>query len=117
MKPLENVAVQKAAEQTSNNSTGWVGDVPGINKSMVKGQTFISGSEGDLQSIKVLPSVVSKPGSVVITLHRFDQQNKSWGSVLGSASVQLEQSDAGKWISFNMPGLHLVKGDAYGFRL
>ena len=53
----------------------------------------------------------------MMTIHSFDPQQKSWGPSLGSANVEFDQSDSGKWKAFNIPSLHLSKGESYGFRL
>lgn len=109
--------LHKVAEQITNNSTGWIGEVPGNDEHLVKGQTFIAGEDGDLQTIKVFPNMVAKRSNLSITLHPFDPKDESWGNVLDSAQVELKNADAGKWISFDMHGLHLQKGKSYGFRL
>ena len=101
----------------TNNSTGWIGEVPGNDEHLVKGQTFIADEDGDLQAIKVFPNMVAKKSNVSMTLHNFDPHNQSWGQVLSSAHVELKGADEGKWISFNMHGTHLQKGRSYGFRL
>jgi hypothetical protein len=117
MNAQSNNPLQKVAEQTSNNSTGWIGEVPGNKEHLVKGQTFIANEEGDLQAIKVFSNMIVRKSQVSITLHKFDPQNEIWGQVLGSASVELKNTDAGKWVSFNIHGPHLNKGQYYGFRL
>ena len=117
MNTQSNNSSQKVAEQVTNNSTGWIGKVPGNKEHLVKGQTFVANEEGDLQAIKVFSNMVVKKSHVSITLHKFDPQNESWGQVLGSASLELKNTDAGKWVSFNIHGPHLDKGQAYGFRI
>ena len=104
-------------EQTTNNTTSWIGHHRIDNKDIIGGQTFISPSEADLEAIEVLANMVSMPGKVVMTIHNFDAHLKSWGPVLGSASVDFNGTDSGKWKSFNIPGLHLNEGKSYGFRL
>jgi hypothetical protein len=106
-----------AVEQVTNNTTSWLGHRSRDNEDVVTGQTFIAPSEGDLEAIEVFSSIVTKPGKVTMTLHNFDPQQKSWGPALGSASVDINNTEAGKWLAFNIPGLHLNKGKAYGFRL
>ena len=104
-------------QQTTNNTTSWIGHQSSDNKDIIGGQTFTSPSEVDLEAIEVLTSVVAMPGHVLMTLHSFDSQQESWGPVLGSASVDFNRNDNGKWKSFNISGLHLAKGKSYGFRL
>ncbi|MEO8770143.1 MAG: hypothetical protein ABI402_08665 [Ferruginibacter sp.] len=117
MNTPSNKVFQKVAEQITNNSTGWIGEVPGNKDHLIKGQTFIANEEGDLRAIKVFSNMVVKKSHVSITLHKFDTQNESWGQVLGASSVELKNTDAGKWVSFDIPGPHLNKGQAYGFRI
>lgn len=109
--------LHKVAEQMTNNSTGWIGEVPGNDEHLVKGQTFIANEEGDIQAIRVFPNMIAKDSNVYITLHQFDPNNESWGQVLSSANIELKHADAGKWVSFDIHGAHLQKGKSYGFRL
>ncbi|MEJ7587546.1 MAG: hypothetical protein WKI04_08290 [Ferruginibacter sp.] len=113
----KNTPLKAVVEQVTNNTTSWIGHHSFTNKNIVGGQTFIAPSEGQLEAIKVFTSIVTSPGNVLMTLHTFDPQLKSWGPVLGSASIECTRNDTGKWKSFNIPGLHLNKGKAYGFRL
>lgn len=108
---------KSVVEQTANNTTSWIGHETNYNKDIIGGQTFTSPSEIDLEAIEVLTSVVAHPGNVLMTLHSFDAQLESWGPILGSVSVGFNQTDNGKWKSFNIAGLHLNKGQSYGFRL
>lgn len=110
-------SLQPSVQQVTNNTTSWIGHRPGDNKDVVGGQTFIATTEGDLEAIEVFSSIVTDAGKVVMTLHSFDQQHKSWGPALGSASVEFNKADTGKWVAFNLPGLHLNKGQAYGFKI
>ena len=80
----------RVAVQAANNSTGWVGEVPGNNEHLVKGQTFLANEDGDLRSIKVFSNVVARDSNVMMTLHSYDPNNQSWGKVLGSASMEFE---------------------------
>ena len=113
-----NFLLTKAiVEQVTNNTISWIGHRNSDNKDIIGGQTFIAPAESDLEAIEVLTSMVTTPGKVVMTLHNFDTNLKSWGPVLGTASVELNNADTGKWKAFNIAGLHLNKGKAYGFRL
>ena len=105
------------AVQTTNNTTSWIGHRSIDNKNVVGGQTFLASSEGDLESIEVFSSMVTNAGNVKMTLHSFDTQQNKWGPQMGSVSVQINQADSGKWMSFNIPGMHLDQGKAYGFKL
>jgi hypothetical protein len=104
-------------QQVTNNTTSWLGQRSRDSENIITGQTFVAPSEGDLETIEVFSSIVSKPGKVTMTLYSFDQQQHSWGNALGSASVEFKNNEAGKWVAFNIPGTHLDKGKAYGFRL
>lgn len=117
MNTQSNTPLHKVAEQTSNNSTGWVGEVPGNKEHVVKGQTFIADEDGDLLAIKVFPNVVAGKSKVMMTVHNYDPQKQSWGQAIGSVNLELHRNDAGKWISFDIHGPHLQKGHSYGFRL
>jgi hypothetical protein len=84
---------------------------------VISGQTFVAPKEGDLEAIEVFSAIVTKPGNVTMTLHNFDTDQKSWGPALGSSSVAIDSNEAGKWLAFAIPGMHLDKGKSYGFRL
>ncbi len=115
--PSKSSSMHLVVEQVTNNTTTWVGHRKGDSHGLISGQTFIAPKEGDLDKIEVFSSVVTQPGEVVLTVHKFDQQHKSWGPALGSASLELNKTDCDKWVGFHIPGLHLHSGEAYGFRL
>ena len=106
-----------AVQQLTNNATSWLGHRKGDHKEIAMGQTFMATSEGYLESIEVFSSIVANPGQVVMTLHAFDPHKESWGPSLGSATVNFNEKCNDKWVAFNIPGLHLTKGNSYGFRL
>lgn len=109
--------LREAAEQIAVNTTGWVGQLPGQNEIIARGQTFLSNEEGDLQNIEVYSHAVPDNGKVTLTLHDFDPQKRQWGPVIISSVVDIKKSDSGRWISFHMPALHMIKGKFYGFKL
>ena len=117
MNTHSNIPVYSVSEQTTNNSTSWVGHAKGDPADIVKGQTFISSTEGDLEAIEVYSNIVTAPGKVIMTVYKYDEKQKEWGNPLGMSSLQFDPSDSGKWISFPINGLHLNKGQSYGFRL
>lgn len=104
-------------QQTTNNTTSWIGSQPGETKDTRRGQTFISPSEGELDCIEVFSSLVIRSGQVQISLHEFDAVNNTWGRKLATTEVQFNKSDNNKWISFPLNGIHLNKGQWYGFLL
>lgn len=106
-----------SVQQITNNATSWVGHHPRENKEIGRGQTFVAHTEGNVEAIEVYTNIVTRPGHVMMTIHSFDPQQKSWGPALSSTSVECNQSDSGKWMAFNIPSLHLNKGESYGFRL
>lgn len=114
---IRNPPTHALLEQVTNNTTSWVGHRLRDNEDLASGQTFIATSEGDLEKIEVFPTIVTKPGKMILTLHNFDSQQKSWGPALGSASIDVNNSATNKWLAFKIPGMHLNKGKAYGFRL
>ena len=115
---FETTISNQLVQQTNNNTTTWIGHMPGKDSDdIVGGQTFIAHAEGDLDNIQVYSSVVANPGKVSLTLHAFNTEENSWGAVLGSTSIEISKQDNDKWISFKIPGLHLSKGKTYGFKL
>lgn len=104
-------------QQVTNNTTSWLGKRSRDNEDIISGQTFIAPTEGDLDAIEVFSSIVTKPGKVIMTLHSFDTLHKSWGPALSTSSVDIQNTEAGKWLAFSMQGMHLDKGQSYGFKL
>jgi hypothetical protein len=108
-----NIPVQ----QLTNNATCWLGHRKNDHEEIAMGQTFIATTGGNLETIEVFSSIVANPGQVIMTVHSFDPDDETWGPALGSASVNFNNNCNGKWVSFKMPGLQLVKGQSYGFKL
>ncbi len=106
-----------SVEQLLHNTTSWLGHRRADQKEIVTGQTFIAPAGGYLEAIEVFSSIVANPGEVVMTLYAFDTPTQSWGSPLGTAQVVFNHSLNNQWVAFKIPGLHLTKGTAYGFRL
>lgn len=102
-------------QQTLNNSTGWIGKFPGDNMEIVRGQTFVAEEGGDIDAIEIWPNMISANGLIHMSLHTFDPVENKWGPEIDSSVVELDSSDAGKWVAFNMHGLHLHRGRTYGF--
>src|SRR5689334_19299972 len=85
-------------QQVTNNSTTWIGHRTNGTDDLITGQTFVAPSEGDLAAIEILPVAVTKPGKVIMTLHNYDPQQKSWGPPLTSSSVYVSHNENGKWL-------------------
>ncbi len=114
---MYNDSKRSIAEQTVNNATCWVGHRNSDNKDIATGQTFVANAEGELETIAVFPTLVTRPGRVVMTVHDFDSQENKWGASLGSAIVELTRDSNNRWVPFYLNGLHLTKGKTYGFKL
>ena len=104
-------------QQVASNSTSWIGHFQGETMNRITGQTFLCNTEGKLDCIEVFSTIVADEGAVNMTIHEFDQLNKSWGPVLGSSQVELTNDDADKWIVFPVDDVQLHKETTYGFRL
>jgi hypothetical protein len=103
-------------QQVLYNATSWIGHRC-YTDDVISGQTFIAPKEGDLAAIEIFSAIVTKPGRVIMTLHHFDRVLKSWGPVLKTTSINIKINEAGRWLAFDMPGMHLDKGQSYGFRI
>ena len=115
--PQSKLPLHVVVQQLTNNTTAWIGHQKSDNKDIVAGQTFTCPSEGDLDTIQIFSTLVLNPGNVKMTMHTFDAKTKIWGPVLSTSSIHFNKIDAEKWISFPQKGLHLQKGNTYGFRL
>jgi hypothetical protein len=103
--------------QSQNNTTLWIGHLQTDPTDHYAGQTFCCPVHGKLDNIQVYSSAVQYPGEMVLTLHVFDGQNKTWGPALLSSTVDVQKNDEKKWIRFNLPSVSLIKDETYGFRL
>ena len=112
-----STSLQTSVQQLTNNATCWLGHRQADHKEISMGQTFVATTGGNLETIEVFSSIVANPGQVVMTVHSFDPQNENWGPSLSSATVIFNEQCNEKWVTFNMPGLQLVKGNSYGFKL
>ncbi|MEO7444367.1 MAG: hypothetical protein ABIT96_02380 [Ferruginibacter sp.] len=104
-------------QQNDNNTTAWVGNAPGNNREVCQGQSFTAPSNGELATIEIFSNLVSSPGEVVMSLHQLDDDNEHWGPGIGSSAVSVSQEDAGHWITFQIPSVHLTAGQTYGFKI
>lgn len=112
----KNTPFFAVVQQVMNNATSWIGHRRD-NDDIISGQTFIAPKEGDLAAIEVFSAIVTKPGKVIMTLHHFDSDQKSWGPALKTSCIEIDSNGAGRWLAFDMPGMYLDKGRSYGFRL
>ncbi|MEO7308282.1 MAG: hypothetical protein ABIR78_10745 [Ferruginibacter sp.] len=109
--------LRAVVQQTTNNTTCWIGHFTGESKSRISGQTFTCPDDGDLDCIEVFSSHVTNDGPVDLTVYSFNPETKAWGASLGTSKVEFSNSSTGNWISFPLHGIHLQKGMTYGFRL
>jgi len=117
MKTTSQNFIFPVLQQITNNTTSWIGNRSRDNENIVTGQTFTAPSGGDLAAIEVFPCIVTKPGKVIMTLHHFDPQQKNWGPALSTSTIDINNTESGKWLAFDMQGAHLDQGRSYGFRL
>ena len=79
--------------QVENNTTVWVGHLQTDPTDHFAGQTFTCPCSGDLNNIQVYSAMVQNPGEMLLSLHAFDQESKTWGPVLASAMTEVEKND------------------------
>jgi hypothetical protein len=103
--------------QSQNNTTVWIGHLQTDPTDHFAGQTFQCPANGELDNIQVFSAAVQTPGEMVLTLHSFDSENKTWGPQLASAITLVEKHDEERWIRFNLPPMPMHKEETYGFRL
>ena len=103
--------------QTQNNTTLWIGHLQTDPTDHFAGQIFNCPASGELNNIQVYSAAVQNPGEMELTLHSFDEKNKTWGAAIGSAIVKIQEKDEEKWIRFDLPPVALNKNVTYGFRL
>lgn len=110
-------ALKPVVQQTTSNTTSWIGHRHGDDRSRISGQVFTCPDEGELEAIEVFPAHVTGNAPVDLSLHHFDARNKTWGPVLETSTLLLSRTDTGKWVAFPIRGLKLRKGESYGFQL
>lgn len=103
--------------QTENNTTIWIGHLFNDPTDHFAGQTFKCPAEGLLDNIQLYSSTVQNPGKIEITLHEFDENNKTWGHDISNSEIEIGKSDDSRWIRFSFLPVQLKKGAVYGFRV
>jgi len=103
--------------QTQKNTSTWIGHLPTDPTDHFAGQTFNCPVNGELDNIQVFLAAVQTPGEAVLTLHRFNAENKTWGPQLASARVYVERNDEESWLCFRLPPMPMHREETYGFRL
>lgn len=103
--------------QVQNNTTLWIGHLKSDPTDHFAGQTFTCPANGDLNNIQVYSAAVQTPGELMLSLHLFDEENRTWGPTLASALTQIDKNDEQTWIRFDLPPMPMHKYETYGFRL
>ena len=109
--------LRPAFEQLHRNTCRWIGHMNPGPADHLAGQTFQCPEDGLLKKIQVYSIAVSHPGKMILTLHEFDRQKKSWGTVLSSAEIGVDENDTENWLQFSLHAVPLHKDKMYGFRL
>lgn len=118
MKTIKSTSFHKPAiEQLQKNICSWVGHLHAGAADHLAGQTFQCPGDGELDNIQVYSIVVSHPGRVILTLHSFDKETKSWGPALSVSEIEVSKDDNENWMQFQLPAVQLLKENTYGFRL
>jgi hypothetical protein len=103
--------------QIQNNTTVWIGHLQTDPTDHFAGQTFRCPAAGELDNIQVFSAAVQSPGQLSLSVHSFDPRSQSWGSLLASATVEVEKVDKDRWIRFDLPPMPLHQDEMYGFRI
>lgn len=115
--PRSGAAIKPVLTQTASNTTLWVGHSQTDPADHYGGQTFVCPDQGQLDNIQLLATAVPVAGELLLTLHAFDAELRSWGPVLAQVSRVVDADDRNNWLSFSMPSIALEKGYCYGFRI
>lgn len=108
---------QPIVSQVQNNTSLWIGHLQTDPTDHFGGQTFKCPSSGAIDNIQVFSAAVQNPGEMKLTLYSFNDENKTWGTSLVSAIIDVQKNDEEKWIRFDLEGVSLIKDEIYGFRL
>lgn len=104
-------------EQLHKNTCLWIGHMDAGPIDHFAGQTFECPNDGALNRIQVYSIAVSHPGKVILTLHEFDKESKSWGNILSSSEIGVDETNIDHWVQFPLQSIQLRKDNVYGFRL
>jgi len=115
--PYPGAAIKPVLTQTASNTTLWVGHSQTDPADHYGGQTFVCPTQGQLDNIQLFATAVPVAGELLLTLHAFDAEQRSWGPVLAQVSRVVDADDRDNWLSFSMPAIALEKGRCYGFRI
>jgi hypothetical protein len=103
--------------QAENNTTLWIGHLRTDPTDHYGGQTFACPADGQLDNIQLYAAKVQYPGEILLTLHEFDVDSKTWGPSLAESTLVIRREDDHRWIRFGLPPVHLNKATMYGFRV
>jgi len=103
--------------QAENNTTLWIGHLQSDPTDHFAGQTFKCPAAGMLDNIQVYTSAVHHPGELIMTVHEFNADSKTWGPAIATTKLDVERTDQAKWIRFSLDPVPLYKDATYGFRL
>ena len=118
MKPtLAGNQLHPALEQLHRNTCLWIGHMNSFPADHLAGQTFNCPENGSLNNIEVYFVAVSRPGKIILTLHKFDKQRRNWGEILSSSEVNVDEADRDCWVQFPLQTVQLYKDNTYGFRI
>jgi hypothetical protein len=117
MKTTLGNQLHPALEQLHRNTCLWIGHMNSGQADHLAGQTFQCPEDGLLKKIQVYSIAVSHPGKLILTLHEFDKQRKTWGQILSSVEIEVDENDTENWMQFPLESVQLHKDKTYGFRL
>ncbi|MBI1342565.1 MAG: hypothetical protein GC171_06510 [Terrimonas sp.] len=117
MKTTSNGRHHSILTQLFHNRISWIGHFnndPNIKKA---GQVFACPDKAEVDRIEVFSDMVQHPGTMQMTLHRFDDKNNTWGPIIAAAERDIQLNENARWISFDIPPVSLEKNQNYGFIL
>ena len=109
--------VRPLVTQVEKNTTLWVGHLQTDPTDHFAGQTFKCPSAGELNNIQVFSSAVQQSGELILTLHEFDTNSRTWGPPVSKSTLVVEKGEASKWLQFDLQPVPLYKDATYGFKL
>jgi hypothetical protein len=117
MKQMNHASHHPALQQLHKNACSWVGHWGAGAVDFLAGQTFQCPENGELESIDVFVADVPLPGKLVLTLHQFNNENKTWGPVISTSEIDVESKNREHWMQFSLQPVQVQKNITYGFRL
>ena len=103
--------------QEQRNSCTWIGHLSSDPDDHFAGQTFTCPREARIDNIRLFLSDVRSTGEILVSVHEFLPENRSWGPAISSGHLQVDQELRNHWVDVPIEQVLLAAGKTYAFKL